>query len=321
MQLDVFLDEAVSAGHTDDDCASIIKALAAAAGDITTLISSNGISVDLGDEVGGTNSDGDSQKALDVQAEEVILSHLAGSGAGILLSEEQEDPVVIENGGRLIVAVDPLDGSSNISVNVTIGTIFSILPEGSPLQTGRAQRAAGFFTYGPQTTLALAFADGGGVACFVRDPRTGGFLAMDTDVKIPAQTNEFAINSAYAHHWFTPLKNWMEEILAGKSGPRGKDYRMRWVGSLVADAWRIFQRGGVFLYPGDSRKGQENGRLRLVYEANPIAMLAERAGGIASSGTGPILDIEPESLHQRVPLMFGAAEEVSILEDKHRHKS
>ena len=210
------------------------QGLSRAAAQITALISRNGVASDL-DEVGGTNSDGDSQKALDVRAEEVILDSLAGSGAAMLLSEEQEGPVPVNDDGSLIVAVDPLDGSSNISVNVTIGTIFSILPDGAVLQNGRAQRAAGFFTYGPQTTLVLAFADGGGVACFVFDPASpdtdgGEFVSIDTDVTIPQETNEFSINAAYANHWFPPVQDWMAEICRASQAPRGKDYRMRWVG-------------------------------------------------------------------------------------------
>ena len=320
MNLDVFLDQAVAAGHTDRDCVSVITGLAEAAIAITALIGQNGISSDLGDELDGTNSDGDTQKALDVRAEEMILESLSGSGAMALLSEEQEDPVPVNPAGSLIVAVDPLDGSSNISVNVTIGTIFSILPRGDVLQKGRAQRAAGFFTYGPQTTLILGFADGGGVACFVLDPASRRFVALETDVRIPPETNEFAINAAYAKHWFPPVQGWMDDVLAGKDGPRGQSFRMRWVGSLVADAWRIFRRGGVFLYPGDARKGQEEGRLRLVYEANPIAFLAEKAGGRATLGAAAVLDLQPESLHQRVPLIFGSREEVHLLEEWHRRE-
>lgn len=314
MSLTRFLDAAAAAGHSE--AATVVTGLAEAARSITTLIQRNGISADLGEEIGGTNSDGDSQKALDVQAEEVIATHLKGTGAACLLSEEQDDPIPLNPNGNVIVAVDPLDGSSNISVNVTIGTIFSILPAGNVLQKGRHQLAAGFFTYGPQTTLILAFADGD-AACFVLDPENGAFVAMGGAVAIPAETGEFAINAAYANYWFPPVQAWMENALAGKAGPYGKSYRMRWVGSLVADAWRIFQRGGVFLYPGDARSGNEQGRLRLVYEANPIAFLAERAGGMATDGVGSILEIEPETLHQRVPLIFGSSEEVQRLADLH----
>ena len=221
----------------------------------------------------------------------------------MLLSEETEKPLPINQQGNLIVAVDPLDGSSNISVNVTIGTIFSILPRGEILQKGRNQLAAGFFTYGPQTTLILATVKSKAV-CFTLDTKTGDFVSTN-EAHIPDETNEYAINAAYAKHWFKPITQWMDEILY-----ESNSYRMRWVGSLVADAWRIFQRGGVFLYPGDKRKGYENGRLRLIYEANPIAFLTEKAGGMASNGNEAILDITPQDLHQRTPLIFGASSEV-----------
>ncbi|XDZ64835.1 class 1 fructose-bisphosphatase [Alphaproteobacteria bacterium LSUCC0684] len=323
MKLTAFLKAAIQAGETDADQVSVILGLADAAGQITHLVHRNGISADLGSDIGGTNSDGDSQKALDVQAEELICSCLSGSGAACLLSEEQEDPVPLNPEGSLLVAVDPLDGSSNISVNVTIGTIFSLLPAGdvpaeNTLQPGRNQLAAGFFTYGPQTTLILGLAGSDKARCFVLDPDHGEFVAMAGDVEIPASTNEFAINSAYANHWYPPVQRWMADVLAGKDGPLGRSFRMRWVGSLVADAWRIFRRGGIFLYPGDNRPGNEAGRLRLVYEASPMAFLAEKAGGRASHGTGAILDLVPEHLHQRVPLFFGAREDVERLEKEHQ---
>ena len=318
MSLSLFLDEALGAGRASDDTVSALSALAVAAIEIAGLVQRNGISADLGEEIGGTNSDGDSQKALDVRAEELITHHLSTSGAAFLLSEEQDDPVPLAGDGSVIVAVDPLDGSSNISVNVTIGTIFSILPAGPMLQPGRNQLAAGFFTYGPQTTLILAFAEGG-CQCFVLDPDQGEFLTMGGPVSIPEQTSEFAINAAYSNHWFPPVRAWMDGVLEGKSGPYKQSYRMRWVGSLVADAWRIFQRGGVFLYPGDDRLGNRQGRLRLVYEASPMAFLAERAGAIATDGSGSILEIEPDSLHQRVPLIFGSAIELRRLMELHRH--
>jgi len=323
MNLMSYLEAREQAGEANTDQVSVILGLAEAAIKITHLVHRNGISADLGSDIGDTNSDGDSQKALDVQAEEIICSSLLGRGAVYLLSEEQEEPVPLNSEGSVLVAVDPLDGSSNISVNVTIGTIFSILPAGdvpaeNTLQPGRNQLAAGFFTYGPQTTLIFGLAGSSIIKCFVLDPDQGEFVAMQGDVKIPAATKEFAINSAYANHWYPPVQRWMADVLAGESGPMGKSYRMRWVGSLVADAWRIFRRGGVFLYPGDSRPGNESGRLRLVYEASPMAFLAEKAGGSASHGTGSILDLVPDHLHQRVPLIFGAREEVKRLEKEHQ---
>jgi len=323
MTLTAFLTAATEAGEADADQVSVILGLAEAARKITHLVHRNGINADLGSDIGELNSDGDSQKALDVQAEDLIRAHLAGRGAAFLLSEEQEEPVPLNPEGSLLVAVDPLDGSSNISVNVTIGTIFSLLPAGddpaaNTLQPGRNQVAAGFFTYGPQTTLALGLVGRSEVKCFVLDPDGREFIAMEGEAKIPSSTKEFAINSAYANHWYPPVQRWMADVLAGEDGPRGKSYRMRWVGSLVADAWRIFRRGGVFLYPGDRRPGNESGRLRLVYEASPMAFLAEKAGGRASDGTTSILDLVPDHLHQRVPLFFGAREEVEQLEKEHQ---
>ena len=321
--LTAYLQAKEQAGEADADQVSVILGLAESAKKITHLVHRNGIAADLGSDIGGTNSDGDSQKALDVRAEEIICSCLSGRGAAYLLSEEQEDPVPLNAGGSLLVAVDPLDGSSNISVNVTIGTIFSLLPAGerpaeNTLQPGRNQVGAGFFTYGPQTTLIFGLAGSDDIRCFVLDPDQGEFMEMQGEVRIPAATKEFAINSAYANHWYPPVQRWMADVLQGENGPLGKSYRMRWVGSLVADAWRIFRRGGIFLYPGDSRPGNETGRLRLVYEANPMAFLAEKAGGSASHGRGSVLDLVPDHLHQRVPLFFGAKEEVERLEKEHQ---
>lgn len=328
MSLLEFLASAQQQGHADADLVSVITALSNAAEQIDHLVRRDGLGVNLGSEIGDTNADGDSQKALDVRSEEIIIEALKGpndnhQGAVALLSEEQDTPIPLNDNGSLIVAVDPLDGSSNISVNVTIGTIFSILPangdaDANSLQPGRNQIAAGFFTYGPQTTLIMCFAASDNVVTFTLDPDGKGFVLTGEGVKIPSTTKEFAINSAYTNHWFKPVQNWIADTLAGQSGPQGKDYRMRWVGSLVSDAWRIFQRGGIFLYPADQRPGNETGRLRLVYEANPIALLAEKAGGKASNGEGAILDMMPQHLHQRVPLFFGASSEVARLENDHK---
>ena len=300
MDLKQFLNDAPK------EVGGVVEALAEAAKDISALIGRNGLENDLGSEIGKANQDGDTQKALDIKAEEIITQKLQGTEAEMLLSEETEKPLPINQQGSLIVAIDPLDGSSNISVNVTIGTIFSILPRGDILQKGRNQLAAGFFTYGAQTTLILATAKSK-ARCFILDTKTGDFVSTN-EAHIPDETNEYAINAAYAKHWHPPINQWMDEVLDGS-----KSYRMRWVGSLVADAWRIFQRGGIFLYPGDSRKGYEQGRLRLIYEANPIAFLTEKAGGMASNGSEAILDITPQDLHQRTPLIFGSSSEVKRL--------
>jgi fructose-1,6-bisphosphatase I len=327
MILSAFLLSSLANGYADDDQVNIITGLALAAVDIDHLVRRNGLNHDdLGRDIGGINADGDSQKALDVKAEELIIKHLQGGRAAALLSEEQDDLLPLSDAGEIIVAVDPLDGSSNIDVNVTIGTIFSLLPShgdaaANMLQAGRQQLAAGFFTYGPQTTLILTFARGGGVSIFTLDPDLQVFVETNDAAVIPTDTKEFAINSAYANHWMEPMQAWMADTLAGKGGPCGKDYRMRWVGSLVSDALRIFQRGGVFLYPANQRKGYSSGRLRLIYEANPIALLVEAAGGMASNGYGDILDLVPQNLHQRVPLFFGAKDEVERLEKEHQNQA
>lgn len=326
MNLSDFLKSAQSNSVADGDQVKAIQGLALAAKDIDYLVRRNGLLLDGGQEIGNTNADGDSQKALDVKAEELIIHHLGDSGIKAILSEEQDEFVPISDSGSLIVAVDPLDGSSNIDVNVAIGTIFSLLPAGDDpeanmMQSGRYQLAAGFFTYGPQTTLILTFAKGDKVAGFVLNPDDGNFIQTEDSIKIPETTKEFAINSAYTNDWMPPMQAWMADTLAGKGGKCKKDYGMRWVGSLVSDALRLFRRGGIFLYPANRRKGYENGRLRLVYEANPMALLVEKAGGKASNGYGDILDCVPENLHQRVPLFFGARQEVERLEAEHFNHS
>ncbi len=310
--------------------AEVMRQLAAAAIAITHQIRVSGIEVDLAAETGGANSDGDDQKALDVLAEEIIIDHLQHTATAYVLSEEQDAPIAIpadkgddtlaSHPDPMMVAIDPLDGSSNIAVNVTVGTIFSIMPcANGPIPCrGRDQLAAGFYAYGPQTTLILAFAKDAAPQCFVLDERDQHFVAMGDPVQIPDHSNEYAINAAYAAHWFPPVKSWMAEVLTGKDGAYGKGFRMRWVGSMVADAWRIFRRGGIFLYPGDRREGYEHGRLRLVYEANPISFLTEKAGGRAVNGSERILDLLPEDLHQRTPLVFGSAAEVDHLIALHR---
>lgn len=316
--LEAYLDKAVSAKQLDSTSASVILALATAACRIDQLVRRDGLAGELGGDAGGQNSDGDDQKALDVLAEEVITASIRGSGVGQFLSEEQDEAVEMDAGGSVILAVDPLDGSSNISVNVTIGTIFSILPAGPALQPGSAQLAAGFFTYGPQTGLVLGAPGLGRISSFTLDPDSGIFCCRHDRLEIPPETKEFAINSAYGGHWFAPVRKWMDDVLAGKTGPTGRDWRMRWVGSLVADAWRVLHRGGVFLYPADRRSGQENGRLRLVYEANPMALLVQLAGGLATDGHDTILERQPESLHQRTALIFGAAKDVGVIRSMHQ---
>ena len=289
--------------------AGAVAALATVAVELSTLIRNAESTAQLGAVRGSANADGDAQKKLDVLADEMIVSALADCvGVAAYLSEERDDAVTLHDGGDIIVASDPLDGSTNIDTNVSIGTIFSILPAaGGHLQPGRNQLASGIFVYGPQTTLLVTFGDG--VLAF-QLADDGLFHNMDWRVQIPSKTSEFSINASNSRHWTAPVSRYINDCLAGVNGPRQRDFNMRWVGSLVADSWRIFRRGGIFLYPADAREGYETGRLRLVYEASPMAMLVKQAVGRASDGQQDILDIIPTSLHQRVPLVFGSANEV-----------
>ena len=289
--------------------AAAVAALATVAADLSATIRQADATAQLGAVRGSANADGDDQKKLDVLADEMIASALANcAGVAAYLSEERDSAMGIDDGGDVIVASDPLDGSSNIDTNVSIGTIFSILPAaGGHLQPGRNQLASGIFVYGPQTTLLVTFGDGVFAFQLAEDRE---FYDMGWQVQIPPETSEFAINASNSRHWRAPVSRYIADCLAGVDGPRQRNFNMRWVGSLVADGWRIFRRGGIFLYPADARKGYETGRLRLVYEANPMAMLVSQAGGRASDGQQEILAITPTSLHQRVPLVFGSANEV-----------
>jgi fructose-1,6-bisphosphatase I len=271
-----------------------------------------------------TNIQGETQKKLDVLANEILVEanewggHLAG-----MASEEMDQPLGIPVAyprGHYLLLFDPLDGSSNIDVNVSIGTIFSVLPapagmteddERAFLQPGSNQVAAGYAVYGPQTMLVLTV--GQGVVSFTLDRSTGSFILTQEHIRIPADTREFAINMSNWRHWAAPVRRYVEECLAGKEGVRGKDFNMRWIASMVADVHRIMQRGGVFMYPWDKREPDKPGKLRLMYEANPMALLVEQAGGSASDGTHRILDIVPTRLHQRVSVMLGSRHEVEHL--------
>jgi fructose-1,6-bisphosphatase I/sedoheptulose-1,7-bisphosphatase len=272
---------------------------------------------------------GEEQQKLDVLANDIFLrtnewgGHLAG-----MASEELELPYRIPDEhprGRYLLLFDPLDGSSNIDVNVSVGSIFSVLacPEGVAgeeerafLQPGARQVCAGYAIYGPTTMLVLTF--GRGVHGFTLDREIGEFIYTHRDLRIAEDTSEFAINASNSRFWEPAVKRYVDECMAGKSGPRGKDFNMRWIASLVAEAHRILMRGGVFLYPRDEREANRSGRLRLLYEANPIGMVIEQAGGRASTGYGPVLDVAPAGLHQRSGLVFGARHEVERIEQYHR---
>ena len=289
--------------------AASVRALAGVAVELSATIARPDSTAQLGAVRGSANADGDDQKKLDVLADEMIATALAAvEHVAAYLSEERDAAIQLHDGGDVIVASDPLDGSSNIDTNVSIGTIFSILPaSGGSLQPGRNQLASGIFVYGPQTTLLVTCGDG----VFAFQLGTDGqFHDMGWQVRMPAETSEFAINVSNSRHWAAPVSRYIADCLAGSAGPRQRNFNMRWVGSLVADGWRIFRRGGIFLYPADARDGYDNGRLRLVYEASPMAFLVTQAGGRASDGQQDILDIVPDALHQRVPLVFGSANEV-----------
>lgn len=306
-------DLAAHAATRLSDAAACVGELAKAAIELHRMIQNGG--AEGGEEATGTgNAGGDFQKALDVAADKLFVEAARRSPVAFYGSEEQDDAVAMREGASLAIAIDPLDGSSNIETNVSIGTIFSLLPaEGRSAddvfrQAGREQLAAGFFVYGPQLLLILSF--GAGTKTYAFRPATGAFDVMIEAMAIPETAKEFSINASNRRHWDEPTRRYIDACLAGKDGPRGRDYNMRWVASAVADAYRIFLRGGVYLYPGDTRKGYDKGRIRLTYEASPIAFLAENAGGAASDGLTPILDIVPEHLHQRTPVVFGSREEV-----------
>ncbi len=295
--------------------AAVVAAIAAAAIAISARISRGPIDEDPAAVVGaGSGSDADPQKRLDAWADAQLTDALAGAGVRIIASEERAG--VIELGGSLPIAVafDPVDGSSNIATNVSIGTIFSLMPlagdGGSPfLQPGSRQIAAGYVIYGPQTAMMLTL--GHGTRDYVLDPHSGRFVLTDAAVRVPGACAEYAINASNYRHWSPQVRAYVDDCTAGRDGPRGADTNTRWIASLVAEAHRILVRGGVYLYPRDGRPGYENGRLRLVYEANPIAFLIEQAGGAATDGRHRILDLVPDAIHQRVPLIFGSADEVA----------
>lgn len=297
----------------------VIEAMCATGAQLSRVIARGPLAGKLGAGV-GENSDGDQQKALDVMADEMFEAALRGTGVKYYASEEQEDVLTLDADGTFALATDPLDGSSNIDVNVTIGTIFSIFPvadsaTASFLRPARDQICAGYIAYGPQTLLAVTF--GAGTVLFVLDPETGRFELAEEKMDLPVAAKEFSINASNRRHWGQAVLAYVEENERGKDGPKGKDMNFRWVGSLVAETHRILTRGGTFLYPSDSRKGYENGRLRMVYEVAPMAYLVEQAGGKATDGVTPIMDLTAEQLHERRPFVFGSAEEVDRIAELH----
>jgi fructose-1,6-bisphosphatase I/sedoheptulose-1,7-bisphosphatase len=312
---------------TNADFIALVNDVRLACKRIAALIGKGALCGSLG-ESGTTNVQGESQMRLDVLANDIFVrtTEWTGQLAG-MVSEEMTEPYAIPleyPRGRYLLLFDPLDGSSNIDVNVAVGSIFSILrcPDGcrDPLETdflqpGSAQVCAGYAIYGPSTMIVLT--TGHGVHGFTLDREVGEFMLTHPDLRIPDTTSEFAINASNSRYWEAPIKRYVSECQAGDAGPRGRDFNMRWIASLVAETHRILMRGGVFMYPRDRKDLTKNGRLRLLYEANPIGFIIEQAGGRASTGREPLLEVTPASLHERTALVFGARAEVERIERYH----
>ena len=299
------------------DLISLIKTILAATKEISFRVSQG----HLGDVMGSTldeNIQGEVQKQLDVVANELFKDILLESGFVKAISSEEEDHSVAgDENGKYIVSFDPLDGSSNIDINSLIGTIFSIheAPEDIAAgddamfkQAGNSQVCAGYVLYGPSTMLVMT--TGSGTHFYVLDRTHGGFLLVERNVQVPTDTQEFAVNMSNQRFWQAPMQNYIADLLAGDTGPRGKNFNMRWIAAMVGDIHRVLCRGGIFTYPADSRKPEQPYKLRLMYEANPMAFLLEQAGGLAITSQGRIMDIEPESIHQRVEVIMGSKNEV-----------
>ena len=313
--------------HIPGQLRLLLEVVARACKTISHAVNKGALGGVLG-SAGSENVQGEVQKKLDIIANEVLIeANEWGGHLAAMASEEMNNIYLIPNRyprGEYLLLIDPLDGSSNIDVNVSIGTIFSVLrmPEGDRgveendfLQPGKCQVAAGYCVYGPQTTLVLTVGDG--VAMFTLDREMGSFVLTQDAVQIPADTREFAINMSNMRHWDAPVKRYIDECLAGKDGPRAKDFNMRWVASMVADVHRIMTRGGIFMYPWDKREPNKPGKLRLMYEANPMAWLIEQAGGAATNGRERIMEVQPQQLHERVSVILGSKNEVERVTQYH----
>ena len=322
------IEEQRSRGQIAPDLRLLIEVVARACKAISLAVGKGALGGVLGN-AGSTNVQGEAQKKLDVLSNEILLdANEWGGHLAALASEEMDDPHLIPHRypkGNYLLVFDPLDGSSNIDVNISVGTIFSVLrcPEGVTepsadhfLQPGAEQVAAGYTVYGPSTVLVLTLGDG--VHQFTLDRELGSFVLTQRGLRIPEDTSEFAINASNQRHWEAPVKRYVEEMLAGKTGPRGRDFNMRWVASMVGDVHRIMTRGGIFMYPIDAKTRTQGGKLRLLYEANPMAMLVEQAGGAATDGHHRLLDRQPRALHERVPVFLGSRNEVERVTAYHR---
>ncbi|MCZ3320603.1 class 1 fructose-bisphosphatase [Acinetobacter baumannii] len=309
-------------GNLTPELAQVIDTIAATCKTIDQALQKGALAGILG-SAGNENVQGETQKKFDVISNDYLIDALkVHPHVGGLASEELDDFTPAQENGEYLVLFDPLDGSSNIDINMCVGTIFSILPAKNAvtqaqdfMQAGTQQVAAGYVLYGPSTMMALTV--GNGVAFFTLDPETQTFLLTTENVQVSADTQEFAINASNQRHWEQPVKQYIEELLAGKTSVREKDFNMRWVACMVGDVHRILCRGGIFLYPYDLKDPKKAGRLRLMYEANPMSMLIEQAGGASTTGRVRILEIEPTELHQRVPVIIGSKNEVERVTSYH----
>lgn len=312
MILHAYLNAWANGRPTETAIAATIGRLAEAAFTLADTVGRGPLADEMQDLI-AHHADGDAQRRLDIFAEETVTERLRHAPVRYLASEESESALDMIPGAPVAVAVDPLDGSTNIDANAPLGMIFSILPAQETAaatfrQPGRAQLAAGFFIFGPHTSLMLTL--GEGVCVFTLDRTTQRFTLARPKVTTPKISREYAVNGSNARFWSDNVRSYVEELIAGADGPRAIDFNTRWTGALTGEAYRVIMRGGLYLYPGGTRRGQVRGRLRLLYEANPIAFLAEQAGGIATDGDRPILDVAPDSLHVHTPLIFGSREEV-----------
>ena len=317
-----FLPEHLQQNQLPESLGGVLLSVVSACTEINAKVRLGALAGVLG-MAGTGNIQGEDQKKLDVIANNIMIDALKANPAVAGLASEEEDTFVnADENGRYLVLFDPLDGSSNIDINISVGTIFSILekPEGelkteSFLQTGRCQLAAGYVLYGPQTQLVFTF--GHGVYMFTLNAENE-FVLTKENPKVPESTKEFAINMSNRRHWLSPVQQYIDELLAGETGTRGKNYNMRWVASMVAEIHRILMRGGVFMYPQDKRDPSKPGKLRLMYEANPMSLIMEQAGGASNNAIEAMLDIQPTGLHQRVAVFMGSREEVEYVYNLHQ---
>ena len=309
-------------GNLTPELAQVIETIGNTCKDIDQLLQKGALAGVLG-SAQHENVQGEEQKKLDVISNDYLINALkVHPHVGGLASEELDEFTPAQENGKYLVLFDPLDGSSNIDINMCVGTIFSILPAKNAttqaedfLQAGTNQVAAGYVLYGPSTMMALTVA--AGVVFFTFDPESQEFLLTKEAITVAADTKEYAINASNQRHWEAPVKRYIDELLAGKTGPREKDFNMRWVACMVGDIHRILCRSGIFMYPYDTKDPKKAGRLRLMYEANPMSMLMEQAGGASTTGRVRILDIQPTELHQRVPVVIGSKNEVDLVTGYH----